>query len=344
MERLSERRFDHIFTVLVLWFTAGTIADARNHMQGSKLETFLTLEHSIAYTAVMALGLLYGYQLVASHRNGEGLLEGLPEGYGLTLVSIPLFALGGFGDFIWHEFLFGFETTAAQMISPTHLLLGIAASFLVVAPMRRAWFDDVDVTWRDQFTLLTSASLILSVTSFMMLHLHPFVNPFSAEWFQPMGEIAATFDQGMLVGDSFTSRVTALAGLAGIALYTVLFTALVSRLVDHFDVVPGGFTYVFGLNALILTAISDYFVFLSVGVLAGLVADVLYHVLSPRSGNWRYRLFFAAIPFAMFALYFATIQVMGGVLWTVHTWSGVIVLTSGLAVLASYALTPVLDT
>jgi hypothetical protein len=57
-----------------------------------------------------------------------------------------------------------------------------------------------------------------------------------------------------------------------------------------------------------------------------------------RPGAWR--LFAAAVPVVVYALYFLAAQLTGGITWVVHLWVGGIVLAGVAGLLVSYLVLP----
>jgi hypothetical protein len=58
-------------------------------------------------------------------------------------------------------------------------------------------------------------------------------------------------------------------------------------------------------------------------------------VLVPRRSVWRWGLFAATVPVAIYSLYFATLHLTGGIVWPVAVWTGAI----GIGALSGLVLT-----
>lgn len=76
----------------------------------------------------------------------------------------------------------------------------------------------------------------------------------------------------------------------------------------------------------LMTLVSDDYRFLPGAFLAGLVADLLVRRLRFGSARRTDAVIAFAIPAGFYAAYFATVQLTGGIGWTVHLWLGAIVL------------------
>jgi hypothetical protein len=103
----------------------------------------------------------------------------------------------------------------------------------------------------------------------------------------------------------------------------------------------GSLTLVFTLNAVLMSFMHDQYRFIPAAALAGLAADLLLRWLRPsvvRSGPLR--LFAFAIPAIYYALYFVVLIVTQGLGWSVHLWTGSIVLAGVVGLLLSYLIIP----
>ena len=318
-----EEHFEQIFTFGLLWFSFGVIADAYNHLNGAPI-TFINLEHSVAYSGVMVLVGSLTALVLKGWRSG-GLTSNVPEGYKLLLITPLLFAFGILGDMIWHQ-MFGFEVKPQQMLSPTHLILGVGSILIVTGPLRQAWYNGLGKNWKRQLPMLTSSSLLLSVLTFMIQNFHPFTVPFGSSAFTMPGGVGET---------------AAMLGIAGLTLNTIFIVGLLLNLGERFDIVSGGLTYILGFNALLMTATTGYFEYILVGIVTGILIDIFRTRFSVRKENvLNFRFYSMLIPFIFTTLYFLTMYLTGGIRWTIHVWSGVIFLNSAVGVVTSYAVYP----
>lgn len=98
----------------------------------------------------------------------------LPVGYGLSLLSVLIFFIGGIGDMIWHM-LFGIENNLEALLSPTHLLLALGWLLIVGGPLRATWQRGSDeVSWTALGPALLSSTWTLSVLTFFTIYATPF--------------------------------------------------------------------------------------------------------------------------------------------------------------------------
>jgi hypothetical protein len=86
--------------------------------------------------------------------------------------------------------------------------------------------------------------------------------------------------------------------------------------------------------------LNDYGLIVPV-MLTGLVADGLRSRLQPTPVRpWAFRLFAFVIPVLFYLCYFAALRLMQGWQWSVHLWTGVIVLAGLVGRLLSYMTLP----
>jgi Tol biopolymer transport system component len=168
-------------------FVGGVYLDGWAHNHGRVDNTFFTPWHGVLYASY---GAVVGVLAAASVRKGpeiEGWRVELPDGFGLSLVGVLIFGLGGLADMVWHT-LFGVEASTAALLSPTHLLLAVGGSLLVCGPLRAAWrrFELSDSRWSGNWVaVLVSATGLLSMLTFMTQFANPWVSPQVSNQSQP---------------------------------------------------------------------------------------------------------------------------------------------------------------
>src|SRR5260370_4551066 len=186
-------RFDRVITIFICWFLGGLFIDGWAHNHGLLDKAFFTPSHAFLYSGYAANGVLLLATLVRNHLRGQRWHEAIPDGYQLALLGVPVFAIAGVGDLIWHT-LFGFEVGIEPLLSPTHLLLAFSGVLIMSGPLRAAMRRDIPVETQNWATLLPailSMTAILSVFTFFT----SFVNPFVQTW-----TLQATFDDGKALG------------------------------------------------------------------------------------------------------------------------------------------------
>jgi hypothetical protein len=330
-QTLGGRGYDWIAVLLSFWFLAGVILDGWAHNHIPELESFFTPWHAVFYSGFLAVGGFLVATLVRNHAKGYPWWHAMPPGYELSLLGVLIFMAGGIGDMIWHE-VFGVEVRVEALLSPTHLTLALGGSLMVSGPFRAGWRhpadqDDPTPRWVDLLPQLLSLTFLLSSWTFMTQHSHPLVDTWAATGFRPGSQNLPALRQSLgLVSILFQAGV-----LMGLVLLTVL----------RWRLPLGSFTLVFGLNATLMSFMRDQYRFIPAAAAAGFAADLLLRWLRPsgvRSGA--FRLFAFAVPAINYALYFAVLIVTQGLDWSVHLWTGSIVLAGVVGFLLSYLLIP----
>jgi hypothetical protein len=132
----SSPAFDWTMGGLALLLTLGFLIDGWAHSHGQVDQSFLTPWHAILYSAMALNGLVLGGTAARNVlRRGYPVARALPYGYALALGGVVLFAVGGAADLGWHT-LFGIESGIDLLISPSHLVLGLAAALIYTGPLR----------------------------------------------------------------------------------------------------------------------------------------------------------------------------------------------------------------
>lgn len=303
---ISDATFETAFVGILVWFITGVLLDVRSHTHGAD-ETFFTLEHAVFYSAFLAMATLLGIVIYQNRESGATWREAIPPGFGWSIVGIVIFAVGGVGDMLWHE-IFGVEADIEALLSPTHLLLTIGAALFVSGPIRASWRSDYESrSTPARYAPIVSASITLSIFTFITLYIHPVTEPVAS------------------VAHPAASTATA-SGLAGILVHTAVLMGFVLVLILHFEIPRGSLTILLTSNSVAMSVINDQYLFIPVFITAGLTTDLLYWWLKPSlRRRQRLRVFAAAVPLILYSLYFGGILVVTGIAWTVHLWTGAIV-------------------
>ena len=87
--------------------------------------------------------------------------------------------------------------------------------------------------------------------------------------------------------------------------------------------------------------VEDFPLILGVAILAGLAGDSLLQRMEPSTAKrGAFRLYAALVPMIYFGLYFGMLLGIGSLRWTIHVWTGVIVLSGLIAFLLSVLMLP----
>ena len=309
------------FTTIALawWLTTGIFVDGWAHNRfGESLETFFTPWHALFYSGFVAVAAWTVWLASRGWRAGRRGLAAFPEGYHLAALGLPVFALGGLGDMLWH-IVFGIEVGIEALLSPTHLLLFAGAACLLAAPLVSAWrtpsprVAPAGVVW----PAVLSATALLSFTSFMHMYLWALLSaPQGLGYVQTRGELASVL-------------VTAL-----------ILAAPVLLLLRRFQLPFGAVTLMYGLNTVMMTLMlvpGEWRVPLLL-VACGLVADVLLLLLRPSPARpWALRAFAFLLPLAVWGPYLGGLALLHLTNLSLELWLGMAVM-AGLGGLGLSAL------
>ena len=321
----SDVRFDWAIAVLSALFVGGLFLDGWAHTHGRVDQSFFTPWHAFFYAGYAAVALALLANLLRNHARGAAWERALPHGYGLSLVGVLIFGVGGVGDLIWHT-LFGIEAGVEALLSPTHLVLALGMGLMVSGPLRAGWRGpELTSGWGGAGTEAAGA------------HVHP-LDPHllygicassgvcrggcgSSVWGIPRaGGREYPAPDGGAHGNDPARRSIRDAATGGA--YADRRAERRRHGVPHFS---GGYPL-----ALVVGA----------GV-GGVSLDVLYAWLRPtttRLAAWR--LFAFAGPAAFYLFYFLALMSTEGIAWSVHLWVGSIVLAGIAGWLLSYLLLP----
>ena len=226
----------------------------------------------------------------------------------------------------WH-ILFGIEKSIEALISPTHLLLGFGGALLVTGPLRAAWVRTERTHSLALLPVLISAALLLSIFAFFTAYANPLSEAVLARGERPTLAAEANVRQSL--------------GMAGILLQSGLMMGVLLLIVRRWVLPFGGMTLILLVSVFLGVSVHEDFILLPFALLAGLVIDMLVWLLNPASQSPSgFRLFAFLAPVMFYMFYFATLSVNGGLWWSVHLWSGAIVLAGIVGWLLSFTFVP----
>ncbi len=315
--------FDWLFVIFGGMWTTGVFIDGWAHIhRASTRDSFFTPWHAIFYGGMMLTATLLLLQLAHNHANGYSLRRSLPREYFFALSGVAIALVAGVGDLLWHS-IFGIEIGVEALLSPTHILLAIGGAIAVSGPFHAVWYRHKDHPLH-AFPTILSASYFLSVVLFML----QFLNPFNFPW------ATLSFFERNVSNPEYAIGV----GIASIIIFTGVYMGLILSSIKHWSFPFGSFTLILGLNVFAITVThGEYYEFIATGVIAGLVHDILYHILKPKQRGEKYiRLFSLLAPMILFGAYFITLFLTDRIIWSVHMWTGAIVLAGITGFLMSY--------
>jgi len=317
--------FDWAVAILSAMFVGGLYLDGWAHAHGWVDQSFFTPWHAVFYAGYAATAAVLVGTLLSRHARGHSWRRGAPPGYELSLLGVAVFALAGAGDMLWH-ILFGIEAGTQALLSPTHLGLALGMGLIVTGPLRAAWRRRGPAAgWRAQGPMVLALTSLLSVLTLFTLYAHPIVQPAAG------------------AGHPYAGSES--MGVASILLQTGLLMGIILLALRSLALPAGALTVMITLNAAgmgFLSIQGDYpLALVAAAGAAGLLADLLRAFLDPTAGGPRaVRLFAFGVPTVFYVCYFLALMLTEGVAWSVHAWTGAIVLAGAAGWLLSYLVLP----
>ncbi len=327
-------RFDWVMIVLCGWLLAGVYIDGWAHNHFTIIDTFFTPWHAVLYSGFLSIVIFLSITLARNIKKGYVWWAAVPPGYGLSLLGIVVFGIGGVGDFFWHT-LFGFDVELATLLSPTHLMLAAGGLLIVSGPLRAAWLrpeGSAKPRWFSQLPLIFSLTFLLGALAFMTSFAHPFVSLAATSAFQPVG----TSYYSIYLKDLVESW-----GVLSILLQSGLLVGTMLLIIQRQRVPLGTFTIMLSISLLMSCILLGNYNLIPVAILSGLAADVFCRLLRPsveRVGALR--LFVFVVPVCLFLLYFLDLRLFKNVWWPLTIWSGSIFMSGITGLLLSYLFVP----
>ena len=313
--------FDRLMMVLCSCFIGGLFIDGWAHNHGLVDKTFFTPWHAMLYSAFVANAIVLLTVTFLNHRRGYGWFDSIPDGYALSVLGVPLFAIGGVGDLIWHT-IFGFEVGIEPLLSPTHLVLALSGMFIMSGPLRSATRRAGPVSRQNWATLLPaiiSLTAVFSVSTFFTSFVHPMVQTWT---------LFSSFDENKALG----------AG--SVLLQGAILIGFVLLAIRRWKMPIGSFTLIFTVNAALMSLFRDQQLLIPTAALAGIIVDLLYWWLKPSMSNEAaLRLFAFIVPFVYSLSFFVFIMLFVGPLsWKIHLWLGSTFMSGIIGLALSYLL------
>ena len=317
-------RFDWIMTGLSALFLGGVFLDGWAHTHGRVDDTFFTPWHAVLYTAYLVNAAVLCGVTAHAARRGRPWRHAVPSGYGLALVGVALWMIGGPFDAAWHE-VFGFEADVEALMSPAHAILALGFALMVSGPLR-AGLRRSPGRWRDELPVVLSAAFVVSILTFFTQIAHPLANLWAAR------------------GRHLTASGEEL-GIVGMLLTTAIVLAPPLFLLRHGRLPAGGFAILFALNSLVMGVLHDRgpYPVAAVGslVIAGVAVEIVRLALRPHASRpAAFRAFAFAAAVVPCAAYFAVVGMSEGLAWSTHLWMGTIVFVGAVGWMLSYLLLP----
>jgi hypothetical protein len=233
-----------------------------------------------------------------------------------------VFAFGGVFDAAWHT-AFGIETSTDALLSPSHLVLGTGIALMVSGPLIASWRRASRGGLMDQLPAVLSLTALFSLFTFFSLFAGPY---------------ASLIGQGPRPSGSTLEKT-----LLGMYLFSGLLVGMTLVALRRGTLPVGALTVMLGVNgvAMILmrghTPANIQVAFSAVAIAAGAIGDLLLWRLRPSIDRVReLRIFSFLLPVEYFAVYLAVVIAMVGTGWTVHSLTGITLLSGVIGLLLSF--------
>ena len=318
--------FDWLMAVLGGWLIGGLYLDGWAHIHVPALETFFTPWHAVLYSGYIAGAVALAVTMRRNRRGGAPRARALLPGYGLSFVGAFVFFFGGLADMLWHV-TFGIENGVEGLISPSHLVLALGGGLMVTGPLRAGLAHPVpgERRWLARMPMVVSLTVFLSLITFFT----EYASPYATTW------VTETPRTG--------SQVRLSAGLAGFLVQPAVLMGPVLFVLRVQSLPLGSLTVLLSVNVALMTIIHDKYLgtgpypLIGAAIVAGLIGDALIRWLRPAPDRViAFRAVAFLIPAVQYLLYFVAVMASARVAWSVHLWTGAIVIAGGVGWLLSY--------
>lgn len=336
----SDTGWDWALTFTSFWLIFGVFIDgwAHNHIIET-IESFFTIWHLALYTGFFACAIVIVLRWFLNVRKGYEWKKSLPVGWGIGFVGVFVFLLAGVGDMCWHM-VFGVEANVDALLSPTHLILTLGGILIISSPVRSYWYrkDGADLdTVKNWMPMAICLGLTFAVLSFMGQFNHPLKQTWAVQSWYPRAvnqELSDYYGQAL--------------GITGILFQTAVMMGVVLLTAKKRRVPTGTFFVVMVLVGVGMSVLEDQYLLLPVSFIAGVAMDILYIIFKPfqdkkgsdLSPQLRVRMFAFSVPFIFYLCYFLALMMNQPLWWTVHFWTGAIVLSGLTGLMMSLLVEP----
>jgi hypothetical protein len=314
-------RFDWLVLGASAWLLGGLYWDGWAHGYGLP-DSFWTIWHAAFYSGYAATAVVILGAFARARPEAASWRAAIPAGYEAALAGVFVFGLGGVFDMAWHT-AFGIELGTDALLSPSHLVLGIGMALIVSGPLLAAWRRGASGGLLAQLPAVLSLTALLCVFTFFSL----FAGPYSA----------------VLGSGARPSSTILVRTLLGMYLFSGLVVGMALVALRRGSLPVGSLTVMLGVNAVAMILMQGHAplaiqaTFSLVAIAAGAIGDVLLWRLRPSdSRRISLHAFAFLLPVVYFTLYLGVVVATVGSGWTVHSLSGMVVLSGVIGLLLSF--------
>lgn len=313
-----------------VWMIVGLFLDGLAHVE-LRPDSFFTPWHLILYSGFIAATIASTVPVVRRHKPGSPWMSAIPAGHALTLLGVAIFGVGAVFDLIWHEVV-GFEVSNEALLSPSHLVLMLGATFALSGPLRTGWAERTSsspiVSW---LPMVISLALLTGVGLFFTSYVSPFGRQAAAVF---PATVTHTHELEVANFEAF-AQLREIWGISGILLSTLILLVPLMLLLRKAVPPPGAITTLGMAVGVFVPALGEFAQWTAgiAVVLAFGVADVV----AQRSRSTVALGTVAALIF--WSAYFTGLEITDDIGWSPSLWSGSIVLASMLGALIGFLVT-----
>jgi hypothetical protein len=330
-----------ISCVLGTWMLSGLYLDGWAHRNLDLHDSITTPYHGILYSGFFAFASWITWVVVRNSRPRRIEPAAIPVGYGIGLLGVAFFTVGGMFDQVWHLSL-GVEQDINAFQSPTHWFLAIGMFLMVSSPVRAGWSSGAPEapTLRQFAPTLWGLVLSLAFFGFVWNYMSFFIID------EPMIENVDFFSALGNTPHHLAVTLSEKGRILGIAMITVTTISLMGSVLlalRRWRLPFGSVALMFTVNAAAVNGIWEYrygWVVAS-ALIGGLTADWLIARIDPRpSRPVAYRLFAFAVPLAMWFSYWIIVFVAYEMNWPAEMWTGTLFMSSLVSLTLSVLMRP----
>jgi hypothetical protein len=303
---------NHLITMLMgSWLIIGIFLDGFAHNHGA-VESFFTPWHAALYSGFLASA---AWIFWLTYRNKINLpngswIDAIPLGYGLGVVGVFIFLIGGVCDMLWH-IVFGIEIGIAALLSPTHLMLFSGALLILSSPFRTAWLSNKKAvpTFSEFLPTLLSISLVMSIIAFFLMY-------------------AWAFNLNIFMLEEQDAQERAFVDFL---VTTQLLVVPVFLLLKRWKLPLGTVTFLFIFETVLMAVLFGFngrsTASILIAMIAGILGDlILRGIHKNNSSLLRIRIFAFFAPIVIWGLFFINENMYYAMDWPPELWGGTIFL------------------
>jgi hypothetical protein len=337
-------REELVTCALGTWMLAGLYLDGWAHRNLDLQDSITTPWHAIFYSGYICFAGWIIWMVLRRVREGHRGIDAVPVGYGVGLLGIGFFMVGGLGDQVWHLTM-GVEQDINAFQSPTHWLLAIGMFLMLSSPLRAAWSTPGTDTPRMGEFAPTLWSLVLTLAMFFFAF--NYMSFFIGLEPPTIDNDAFATALGPGVPEDLTTSLTEQLRILGLLMITATSIGLVAMVLfalRRWKLPVGSVTAMFVVVAAADNAVWEYrFGWVVVAALVGgIVGDWYIRRFDPKPSNpVAWRTFPVAVLLPMWLTYYAVLFFgYDDMNWPAEMWTGSMITATLWCTLLAFLMVP----